>query len=163
MATGRRSLAGLGGGTAEAQEWVTVSVQQLLKQAHRIEVSEGARSCGQTRISIGSGSRPSRKVHRSNEYLEGFVRCSARRGRTVARSPLPPGTGQRTSTTCDRRRQAWHSLGRTPRGEPELLWRGVDVVVIVAAVTLWGGALDYTYGADVDERGVEHGRAAAGE
>ena len=36
-------LAGLGGGAAEAQERVTVTVQQLFNQAHRIEVSEG---CG---------------------------------------------------------------------------------------------------------------------
>lgn len=35
-------LAGIVGGTTEAQERVTVTVQQLLNQAHRIEVSEGA-------------------------------------------------------------------------------------------------------------------------
>jgi hypothetical protein len=35
-------LAALGGEAAEAQERVTVTVQQLLNQAHRIEVAEGA-------------------------------------------------------------------------------------------------------------------------
>jgi hypothetical protein len=35
-------LAGLGGEAAEAQSRVTVTVQRLFDQAHRIEVAEGA-------------------------------------------------------------------------------------------------------------------------